>query len=118
MASFDQNTKSDGLIEKLVNVNRNSKTVKGGRTFSFGALVVHSLVTVPRDAKDDNIRVSKDGHLISIDNDKALNEMISEKECNCGMYQVLNGKCIIGECVTIVHSNLKEYKNGRKPKTA
>lgn len=46
------------------------------------------------------------------------NEMISEKECNCGMYQVLNGKCIIGECVTIVHSNLKEYKNGRKPKTA
>src|SRR3990167_1842106 len=40
MASFDQNTKSDGLIEKLVNVNRNSKTVKGGCTFSFGALVV------------------------------------------------------------------------------
>ncbi len=40
MASFDQNTKSDGLVEKLVNVNRNSKTVKGGRTFSFGALVV------------------------------------------------------------------------------
>ena len=38
--SFDQNTKSDGLIEKLVNVNRNSKTVKGGRTFSFCALVV------------------------------------------------------------------------------
>ena len=40
MASFDQNTKSDGMLEKLVFVNRNSKTVKGGRTFSFGALVV------------------------------------------------------------------------------
>lgn len=40
MASFDQNTKSDGLTEKLVNVNRNCKTVKGGRIFSFGAVVV------------------------------------------------------------------------------
>ncbi|EKD74497.1 MAG: Ribosomal protein S5 [uncultured bacterium] len=37
---FDQNTKSDGLFEKLVSVKRNSKTVKGGRTFSFGVLVV------------------------------------------------------------------------------
>lgn len=40
MASFDQSTKSDGLIEKLVVVNRNAKTVKGGRIFSFRALVV------------------------------------------------------------------------------
>lgn len=40
MASFDQNTKSDGMFEKLVVVNRNSKTVKGGRKFTFGAVVV------------------------------------------------------------------------------
>lgn len=40
MASFDQSTKSDGLIEKLVVVKRNAKTVKGGRIFSFRALVV------------------------------------------------------------------------------
>ena len=40
MASFDQSTKSDGLIEKLVVVNRNAKTVKGGRIFSFRAVVV------------------------------------------------------------------------------
>lgn len=40
MASFDQSTKSDGLIEKLVVVKRNAKTVKGGRVFSFRALVV------------------------------------------------------------------------------
>ena len=40
MASFDQSTKTDGLIEKLVVVKRNAKTVKGGRVFSFRALVV------------------------------------------------------------------------------
>lgn len=40
MASFDQSTKSDGLIEKLVVVDRHSKTVKGGRRFSFRAIVV------------------------------------------------------------------------------
>ena len=32
--------KSDGLIEKLVAVTRNSKVVKGGRIFSFAALTV------------------------------------------------------------------------------
>ena len=40
MASFDQSTNSDGLIEKLVVVRRNAKTVQGGRVFSFNALVV------------------------------------------------------------------------------
>lgn len=32
--------KTDGLIEKLVNIKRHSKTVKGGRIMSFSALVV------------------------------------------------------------------------------
>ncbi|MCF6764644.1 30S ribosomal protein S5 [Thiotrichales bacterium 19S3-7] len=32
--------KTDGLIEKLVTVNRHAKTVKGGRIFSFAALTV------------------------------------------------------------------------------
>lgn len=40
MTSFDVSTKSDGVIEKLVVVNRNSKVVKGGRIFSFAAVVV------------------------------------------------------------------------------
>lgn len=40
-ASFDRSTQSgDGLVEKLVAVNRNAKVVKGGRIFSFSALVV------------------------------------------------------------------------------
>ena len=40
MASFDNKAPSDGMIEKLVAVNRVSKTVKGGRQFSFTALTV------------------------------------------------------------------------------
>lgn len=32
--------KTDGLVEKLVNVKRHAKTVKGGRIMSFAALVV------------------------------------------------------------------------------
>lgn len=40
MASFDVTTKSDGMVEKLVAVNRNAKVVKGGRIFSFSAIVV------------------------------------------------------------------------------
>lgn len=40
MASFDQATRSDGMIEKLVTVARNSKVVKGGRIFSFAAVTV------------------------------------------------------------------------------
>jgi len=39
-ASFDNSAKGDGLIEKLVTVNRNAKVVKGGRVFSFSAVVV------------------------------------------------------------------------------
>jgi small subunit ribosomal protein S5 len=40
MATFDQTTKSDGLQEKLVAVSRHAKVVKGGRVFSFAAVVV------------------------------------------------------------------------------
>lgn len=41
MASFERNNEnSDGFIEKLVAVNRVSKTVKGGRQFTFTALTV------------------------------------------------------------------------------
>lgn len=40
MAGFDNSQNSDGLIEKLVGVNRVAKTVKGGRIFSFSALAV------------------------------------------------------------------------------
>jgi small subunit ribosomal protein S5 len=40
MAGFDNATANDGLIEKLVGVNRVSKTVKGGRIFQFSALTV------------------------------------------------------------------------------
>lgn len=40
MATFDHATKSDGLQEKLVDVNRTAKVVKGGRIFRFSALVV------------------------------------------------------------------------------
>lgn len=40
MASFDQMTKSDGMLEKLVAVSRNAKVVKGGRIFSFAAITV------------------------------------------------------------------------------
>ena len=40
MASFDNQTTSDGLQEKLVNVRRTAKVVKGGRIFGFSAMVV------------------------------------------------------------------------------
>lgn len=40
MAGFDQSTKGDGYIEKLVAVARNAKVVKGGKIFSFAAVTV------------------------------------------------------------------------------
>jgi small subunit ribosomal protein S5 len=39
MSSNDRDN-SDGMLEKLVAVNRVSKTVKGGRQFTFTALTV------------------------------------------------------------------------------
>ena len=41
MARFDEKKlQSDNLVDKLVSINRVSKTVKGGRNMSFSALVV------------------------------------------------------------------------------
>lgn len=40
MANFDSSTSSDGLNEKLVNVRRVAKVVKGGRQFGFSAMTV------------------------------------------------------------------------------
>ncbi len=40
MSGFDTSTKSDGLQEKLVAVRRTAQVVKGGRIFSFSAIVV------------------------------------------------------------------------------
>jgi small subunit ribosomal protein S5 len=41
MAKFEnKDLQTDNLVDKLVSINRVSKTVKGGRTMSFSALVV------------------------------------------------------------------------------
>lgn len=38
--SYDQSTKTDGMLEKLIVVNRTTKVVSGGRKFGFTAVVV------------------------------------------------------------------------------
>ncbi len=40
MAQGQQDNNTDGMIEKLVEINRVAKTIKGGRQFSFTALTV------------------------------------------------------------------------------
>lgn len=40
MSTYDESTKTDGMLEKLVAITRTSKVVKGGRDFGFRATVV------------------------------------------------------------------------------
>ncbi|GAB4392612.1 MAG: 30S ribosomal protein S5 [Gammaproteobacteria bacterium] len=40
MATYDEKTQGDGLVEKLIHVSRTTKVVKGGRILRFRVLVV------------------------------------------------------------------------------
>ncbi|MBW8308768.1 MAG: SEL1-like repeat protein [Candidatus Paracaedibacteraceae bacterium] len=67
------------LYEFLEEVKLQKKSLADLDPTSFSALVMASLITVPSDAKDDNIRVSQEGskwRLVGIDNDRALAHMI------------------------------------------
>jgi small subunit ribosomal protein S5 len=39
-SGFDQSTKSDGYLERMVEISRHTKVVKGGKLFTFGAVIV------------------------------------------------------------------------------
>ena len=49
--------KKDELVEKLVHINRVAKTVKGGRTMSFAAVVVVGDQKATNEAKKNMVRI-------------------------------------------------------------
>ena len=83
------------LTEKVVNINRVAKVTKGGRTFSFTALVV---------VGDGNGTVGhglgKSGEVI-----EAINKGIEDAKKNLIMVNVING--------TVPHEQLGKYGGGR-----
>ena len=60
MARFDRDQRKDDMIEKVVYLNRVSKTVKGGRVMKFSAL----MVVGDEDAKKNMITVAMTGTTI------------------------------------------------------
>jgi small subunit ribosomal protein S5 len=97
MTSFDLSTKSDGLQEKLIAVNRNAKVVKGGRIFSFSA------VTVVGDGKGRIGFGRGKAREVPVAIQKAL-----ESARRNMFYVELNGTTIFHE-VTAVHSSSKVF---------
>ena len=83
------------LTEKVVNINRVAKVTKGGRTFSFTALVV---------VGDGNGTVGhglgKSGEVI-----EAINKGIEDAKKNLVKVNVING--------TVPHEQLGKYGGGR-----